>query len=176
MNFIKRIWNDPVGSKVIAAGILTLLGLLWAAENEIEQLWFAVERWTGRRLFLTQGAHMFWCLAAFGLGLLLGTYFNRRRTLDATAVKQERQTVTLISQLEKADWSVLKVFGLSPGPLSVGGVAASLRKFDRPRILLAVDRMTKIGFVIGAGINQFNEAQFELTAAGREQCHKKGWI
>ena len=179
---LRQVWHDPVWSKVIASSIVALAGLAvtllvaplddWFGSN-----WRALERWFNRSALLDRGEFVAWLVLAFAVGGILGFLVAARRDrVRLSDAHTARNPTEALSSLEKSDLSVLKVFGLSPTPLAVNTVAANLRKMDRPRILLAIDRLVRLKLLIPAGITQSNNPQYEPTAVGREACHKKGWI
>ncbi len=180
---LRELWHDPVWSKVIATGIIAVVSVAVAivfspGYSHIDLSLESLARWARRGIFLDRGELSAGVLLALAAGVAIGAKMAKRRIAGTTAAEERtaRHFQVDLSTLEKADWSVLKIFGLNATPLSVNSVSTGLRKVDRPRILLAVDRLGRLEMLVGAGMSPSNEAEFELTAAGREVCHRKGWI
>jgi hypothetical protein len=175
-------WLKAMGRRIVEDGISNLV--FWSIAAVIAALGGASLLFTSLRTWLAEPALFtrLWlvlllvtCAGMCICAVWFGVQARHLKAAIATArARQIPQVTTTI--LEKSDWSVLKVFGLSPSPVSVTSAAGSLRKIDRPRIHLAIDRLKKLEYLIGAGLGPTGDALYELTAAGREECHRKGWI
>jgi len=87
MGVLKRIWHDPVWSKVIAGGILTMAGLFFTFYDRRHSLWFDVERWAQRSIFISRGEFTLWLSLAFTAGIFVYLRIVRRRTAEGSPAR-----------------------------------------------------------------------------------------
>jgi uncharacterized MnhB-related membrane protein len=79
--------------------------------------------------------------------------------------------------LEKTDLSVLRVIAGDGKDANVLLTTICQRlRLTEQRVVLACERLSQNYFVISNGSDRSGTRLFALTAAGREECHRHGWI
>jgi hypothetical protein len=195
------MWSDltshDVRRQVIAglvlAAILGGLGLLFAIVPTAAP---SFRTWLLDWIVIHRLQVTLWSLGAFVLGALV-TYAVCVRRLNARLkmvplqttreelgaarelmmAAQNAQRAHQEHELTKSDLSVLRVIaaGGKDARISLKTICASL-KITEQRAIMASERLQLRSFAIAAGSDAQGTRLFELTTAGREECHKHGWI
>jgi len=113
--------------------------------------------------------------------ILLGQYQKLRREQQAaSAAAPAPATVTPTNTpppLEKTDLSVLRVIAGDGKDANVLLTTICQRlRLTEQRVVLACERLSQNYFVIANGSDRSGTRLFALTTAGREECHRHGWI
>jgi hypothetical protein len=183
----RRISEHPIPSGLVVVFIAWLASVVVPTSR---RWWLAgiddTARWFARNVLLPRWQFVAWiALAIFlsgAVGFLLAKklWSKRRERADDSlsgAVPSIEPSKQVVPELRKTDLSVLRVVASNgkDAPVPLSRICAEL-KITEQRALLACERLHERVFVIAAGRDGDDVRLFQLTSAGRAECHRHGWI
>ena len=186
---LKVVSNNPLASTIVGTiiGGWLLSQLLAVKAPDVSGVVGTIGRWlrapTGARhsdIITLVSVSILLGFVGFA-AILLGQYQKLRREQQAaSAATRAPATVTPSNtppMLEKTDLSVLRVIAGDGKDANVLLTTICQRlRLTEQRAVLACERLSQNYFVIGNGSDTSGTRLFALTTAGREECHRHGWI
>lgn len=189
MSWLKSTWHDPVASKVIATGILGLLGwLVWAFRSAMSEALPAAWHWILADIRLSRIQVIGWFALGFFLGVMTLSLFFRQ-AIRSSSEQLPRLRETENSEQEQAppgpmltnkETKVIRLLALCDGrPVLIGEIKARFGWgfLEASQVLRGLSEKGLSTQLSEGLLNELTDnVRIRLTEAGTDYADRNGML